>query len=89
VIGFPQDNTAAHRVLRFHLSKDNTLAGINTLDINSRHLNTPTTLAVVNDDVYVLAQTNLGIYNRHNSNTGAIKDSLDYVLVLRYMQNTR
>ena len=84
VIGYLQDNIAKHRVLRFHLTKDNTLAKLDTLNINTSHLNTPTTLAVVNDDVYVLAKTNLGIYNRHNSNTRAIKDSLENALVRRY-----
>jgi sugar lactone lactonase YvrE len=84
VVGWPQNMPQKHRVLRFHLNKENILARIDTLDINNPHINTPTTLALKGDQLYVLARTNLGVYNRHNSKTGAIKDSLQNAVVLKY-----
>jgi sugar lactone lactonase YvrE len=84
VRGWPQNTPQNHRVLRFHLKSDNTLSRIDTLDINNPHINTPTTLAVTGDQLYVLARTNLGVYNRHNSKTENIKDSLQNAIVLKY-----
>ena len=84
VTGWPQNQPQTHRVLRYHLKDDNTLSRIDTLDINSPNINTPTTLAINNNELYVLAKTNLGVYNRHNSRTSTIKDSLQNAVVLHY-----
>ena len=84
VRGWPQNTPQNHRVLRFHLKSDNTLSHIDTLDINNPNINTPTTLALNGNQLYVLARTNLGVYNRHHSKTENIKDSLQNAIVLKY-----
>ena len=84
VRGWPQNTPQHHRVLRFHLKTDHTLSRIDTLDINNPNINTPTTLALTGDQLYVLSRTNLGVYNRHNSKTETIKDSLQNAIVLKY-----
>lgn len=84
VIGWPQNQPQTHRVLRFHLGPDQTLIRTDTLDINNPFLNCPTTAALKGDQLYVLARTNLGVYNRHHSSTAGIKDSLQKAVVLQY-----
>jgi sugar lactone lactonase YvrE len=84
VIGWPQDQPQTHRILRFRLNADQTLLKTDTIDINNPHINCPTTVAINKDQLYVLAKTNLGVYNRHHTSTTTIKDSLQNVVVLKY-----
>jgi len=84
VIGWPQDKPQTHRVLQYHLGADYKLLKIDTLNINKQEVNCPTTLSITNDQLYVLSKTNLGVYNRHNSNTSNIKDSLQPATILQY-----
>ena len=84
VIGWPHDKPKTHRVLQFHLKPDNTLLKIDTLNINNSQINCPTTLSIINHQLFVLAKTNLGVYNRHKQNTGFIQDSLLHPVILQY-----
>lgn len=84
VIGWPQDQPKTHRVLRFHLGPDQRLTRTDTLDMNNPRMDCPTTATVNGDQLYVLARTNLGLYNRHNTSTTGIKDSLQKAIVLQY-----
>jgi sugar lactone lactonase YvrE len=84
VVGWPQNQPQTHRVLRFHLGPDHMLTKTDTIDINTPYLNCPTTAAITNDQLFVLARTNLGVYNRHQTSTAGIKDSLQKVVVLQY-----
>lgn len=84
VVGWPQDQPQTHRVLRFHLGPDQKLTRTDTLDINNPYMNCPTTAAIKGEELYILARTNLGVYNRHNTRTDGIKDSLQKAIVLQY-----
>lgn len=84
VIGWPQDQPQTHRILRFHLGPDQKLTRIDTMGINHPYINCPTTAAIINNRLYVLARTNLGVYNRHHTSTAGIKDSLQKAVVLQY-----
>lgn len=84
VVGWPQDQPQTHRILRFHLGSDQKLTRTDTLDINNPLMNCPTTAAINGEALYVLARTNLGVYNRHHTSTAGIKDSLQRAIVLQY-----
>lgn len=85
VIGWPQDQPSTHRVLRFHLTANHDLRQTDTIDINNPQMNCPTTVAIAGNQAYVLARTNLGVYNRHNGHTKNIRDSLQNPVVLQYV----
>lgn len=81
VIGWPQDSTHQHRIIRYHLDQQLNYKGMDTLFINEKWLTNPTTLALHNDKLFALSTTNLGIYNRHEQKTESIMDSLVYPVV--------
>jgi sugar lactone lactonase YvrE len=75
VIGWPQDNPAAHRVVRYELSADSYFIRSDTLMIG-RQLKAPTTAALRNGQLLVLNNTGLDIYNAHGQVLSKIRDSL-------------
>lgn len=66
------------------MGPDQKLTRTDTLDINNPYINCPTTAALNGEELYVLARTNLGVYNRHHTSTAGIKDSLQKAIVLQY-----
>ncbi len=82
-IGWPQHETQTHRLLRFSLNDEQFVETTDTLVINKPYFSCPTTLALHKDQLYALANTNLGIYNRHNQKLDKIMDSLSYPVISR------
>lgn len=83
VIGWPQDKPQTHRVMQYHLDK-NTIVKVDTLSINHPNINCPTTVTINGAQAFVLATTNLGVYNRNNTQTKGILDSLQRPVLLQY-----
>lgn len=75
-IGWPQDSLHQHRILRYYFDSHFNFTGSDTLAINQSWLQCPTTLAVHNNKLFALGNTNLGIYNRHQQKIDHIRDSL-------------
>ena len=80
-IGWPQDSLYQHRIIRYHLDDAFNYKNADTLHINQPWLQCPTTLALHNDQLFVLSTMSLGIYNRHNQQVEKIMDSLKFPLV--------
>lgn len=83
VIGWPQDEYQHHRVIRYRLSDDNYMVTVDTPAINKPYIHAPTTAAFYNSRLYVLARTNLGLYNRGGQVLESIKDSLEFPLIMK------
>jgi hypothetical protein len=83
-IGWPQHETQTHRLLRFSLNDDQYVETTDTLVINKPYFTCPTTLAVHKDQLYALANTNLGIYNKNNQKLDKSMDSLSYPVISKY-----
>lgn len=82
VIGWPQDEVHTHRVIRYRLSDDFYMQSVDTLAIRQPYINSPTTSAVYKGSLYVLGQTNLGLYNRGGQSLEPVKGLLkDPVIV--------
>lgn len=77
-IGWPQDSLHQHRVVRYYLDEKFIYRSADTLAVNQPWLQCPTTLAVHNNQLFVLSTMSLGLYNRHNQQTGKIMDSLQH-----------
>lgn len=83
-IGWPQDRTSEHRILRYHLDGAGEFLRADTLAFNQPWLSCITTLAVAGNQLFALGNTNLGIYNRHQQQLGKIRDSLANPVVSKY-----
>jgi hypothetical protein len=83
-IGWPQDKTYQHRILKYYLNDEQYVAKVDTLIIGKSYFNCPTTLAVHNAELFALGNTNLGIYNRHQQKVDNIMDSLSYPVISRF-----
>jgi sugar lactone lactonase YvrE len=83
-IGWPQDSIHQHRILRYYLDEQFNYTGADTMSIGEPWLNCPTTLAVLDDQLYALSNTNLGIYNRHAQQITKIMDSLLLPVIAKF-----
>lgn len=83
VIGWPQDKPSTHRVIRYRLSDDQYLTSVDTIAINKSYLLAPTTAAIHNKQLYFLAKTNLGFYNKGGQDVEKVRDSLEFPLVVQ------
>ncbi len=83
-IGWPQDQVQTHRILRYYLNNELNFIKADTLAIDQPNLTCPTTLAIHNNELYALGNTNLGIYNRHQQKVDKIMDSLSYPIVTKF-----
>jgi WD40 repeat protein len=83
VIGWPQDQPTAHRVIRYHLSEDSYMTSVDTLAIDKSYLLAPTTAVVFRNRLFFLGKTNLGLYNQGKQSLAPVKDSLEFPLVVQ------
>jgi sugar lactone lactonase YvrE len=83
-IGWPQDRTAEHRILRYQLDGQDNFLSADTLAINRSFLTCPTTLAVHRGWLFALGNTNLGVYNRNQQQAEKILDSLVNPVVSKF-----
>ena len=83
VIGWPQDEFVNHRVIRYFLNEDGYLENADTLLINKPYVHVPTTAALYNGRLYVLARTNLGFYNKGGQTLETVRDSLQLPLIVQ------
>jgi hypothetical protein len=70
-----------HRVIRYRLSDDHYMTSADTLAFNKPYLLSPTTAAIYNNQLYYLAKTNLGLYNRGRQTLEPVRDSLEFPVV--------
>jgi hypothetical protein len=85
VIGWPQDQPKRHRIVRYYLSKEYDAASTDTLIIDKSFLTNPTTAALYKKSLFVISNTNIGLYFRNNRNITAIKNSLQNPIVLKLL----